>query len=85
IDAYELPKTLITRIAKSGLPPSARFSHDTIIALNRGATVFINYLCDAQDVAHSKSHKTVAASDVLKALEVLELGDIMEIVSKELD
>jgi hypothetical protein len=27
----------------------------------------------AQDVAHSKSHKTIAAADLLKAIEVLEL------------
>jgi len=36
-------------------------------------------------VAHSKSHKTVAATDVLKGLEVIEFADIMQIAQKELE
>jgi hypothetical protein len=39
----------------------------------------------AQEMAHSKSHKTIAASDVLKALEAVELGDMVGTLQRELD
>lgn len=38
----------------------------------------------AHDVALSKQHKSISASDVLKALEVIELGDLAEQLQPEL-
>jgi hypothetical protein len=38
----------------------------------------------AHDVAAGKQHKSIAASDVLKALEIMEFGDLVEPLSAEL-
>jgi hypothetical protein len=42
--------------------------------------VFISFSLfrfSAQDIAHSRSHKTIAATDVLKALELIEMDDMV--------
>ena len=73
IDAFELPKSIVTRIAKSAvshfprlphanahasqLPSDAKLQKETIGALVKGSTVFINYLgacfpCMARRFAH---------------------------------
>ena len=38
----------------------------------------------AHDVAVSKQHKSISASDVLKALEMIEFGDLVEKLQGEL-
>lgn len=38
----------------------------------------------AHDVAMSKQHKSISATDVLRALEILELGDLVEGLQTEL-
>ena len=38
----------------------------------------------AHDVAHSKQHKSISASDVLKALELIEFGDLVDKLQGEL-
>jgi len=86
MENYELPKALITRVAKAALPPNAKFSKDTVLALTRGSSVFINFLAaTAQDVAHSKSHKTIATTDVTKALELMDLNDILNRLHADLE
>ncbi|TFY77430.1 hypothetical protein EWM64_g6582 [Hericium alpestre] len=58
---------------------------DTVLSLVKGSTVFINYLAaTAHDVAHSKQHKSISASDVLKALETIEFGDLVGPLQAEL-
>ncbi|KAL5480536.1 hypothetical protein ACEPAI_1806 [Sanghuangporus weigelae] len=90
IDYYELPKTLVQRIAKSSIPESSKLQKETVTALQKGSTVFINYLAEltsphsAHDIATSRQHKTVSASDVLKALEVIQFGDMVEPLQHEL-
>ncbi|KAH8111580.1 histone-fold-containing protein [Phellopilus nigrolimitatus] len=85
IDNYELPKTLVTRIAKSSIPESSKLQKDTVTALVKGSTVFINYLAaTAHDIATSRQHKSVSASDVLKALELIQFGDMVEPLQQEL-
>ncbi|KAI5117581.1 hypothetical protein M0805_004576 [Coniferiporia weirii] len=85
IDNYELPKTLVTRIAKSAIPESSKLQKDTVTALVKGSTVFINYLAaTAHDIATSRQHKSISASDVLKALEVIQFGDMVEPFQNEL-
>src|SRR5882757_5142963 len=37
-------------------------------------------LVRAHDVALSKQHKSISASDVLKALEMIEFGDLVEML-----
>lgn len=38
----------------------------------------------AHDIASSRQHKTISASDVLKALEMIQFGDMVEPLQQEL-
>ncbi|KAL4066313.1 hypothetical protein V8B97DRAFT_1874588 [Scleroderma yunnanense] len=78
IENFELPKSLVTRIAKSAIPDNAKLQKETVLSLVKGSTVFINYL------ALSKQHKSISASDVLKALEMIEFGDLVDKLQEEL-
>ncbi|KAF8473710.1 hypothetical protein DFH94DRAFT_763937 [Russula ochroleuca] len=63
IENFELPWALVTRIVKSAVL----------------ATVFINYLGNntrAHEVSTSKQHKSISASDVFKALELIKFTDL---------
>ncbi|PBK92891.1 hypothetical protein ARMGADRAFT_1030367 [Armillaria gallica] len=109
LDNFELPKSLVTSIARSALPDNAKLPKDTILALVKGSTVFINHLGapsallgrvspsstnrpfeipqlerKAYDVAMSKQHKSISAADVIRALEILELGDMIETIQEDL-
>ncbi|TFK68322.1 histone-fold-containing protein [Pluteus cervinus] len=85
IDNFELPKALVTKIARSTIPDNAELQKDTVLSLVKGSTVFINYLAaTAHDVAASKQHKSISASDMMKALEMMEFGDIVEQIQAEL-
>ncbi|PSR74550.1 hypothetical protein PHLCEN_2v9727 [Hermanssonia centrifuga] len=85
IDAYELPKSLVTRLARSALPDNAKMQKEMLLAVMKGSTVFVNYLAaTAHDVASGKQHKSVSASDVLKALELMEMGDLVPKLQAEL-
>ncbi|KIY73157.1 histone-fold-containing protein [Cylindrobasidium torrendii FP15055 ss-10] len=85
IEEFELPKSIVTRIARSAIPDNAKLQKETITSLLKGSTVFVNYLAaSSHDVALSKQHKTIAAADVLRALEILELGDLVDGLTTEL-
>ncbi|KAJ7641655.1 histone-fold-containing protein [Roridomyces roridus] len=84
MENFELPKSLVTRIAKSALPENVKMQKETVLSLIKGSTVFINYLGAAHDVALSKQHKSISASDVLKALEMIEFGDLADKLQGEL-
>ncbi|OAX40005.1 histone-fold-containing protein [Rhizopogon vinicolor AM-OR11-026] len=85
IENFELPKSLVTKIAKSAMPENSKLQKETVLSLVKGSTVFINYLAaTAHDVALSKQHKSISASDVLKALEMIEFGDLVEMLQNEL-
>ncbi|KAL0581418.1 hypothetical protein V5O48_000572 [Marasmius crinis-equi] len=87
LDNFELPKSIVTKIAKSAVPENTKLQKEAILSLVKGSTVFINYLAATQvahDVAQSKQHKSISASDVLKALEMIELGDLVDPLQAEL-
>ncbi|TFK22530.1 histone-fold-containing protein [Coprinopsis marcescibilis] len=85
IENFELPKSVVMKIAKSALPDEARLTKDTVLSLVKGSTVFINYLAaTAHDVAVAKQHKSIAASDVLRALELLDFADLVGPLQAEL-
>ncbi|GBE86091.1 hypothetical protein SCP_0806150 [Sparassis crispa] len=85
IDSFELPRSLVTRIARSALPDHVKIQKEVILSIVKSATVFINYLAaTAHDVASSKQHKSISASDVLKGLELIEIGDMVELLQQEL-
>ncbi|SCV74310.1 BQ2448_6742 [Microbotryum intermedium] len=64
---FELPKALITRIAKASEMP---------LALVKSSTIFINYLAAlSHDAAHEKNQKTISATHVLEAIKELGWDD----------
>ncbi|KAF9019398.1 hypothetical protein BDZ89DRAFT_1164698 [Hymenopellis radicata] len=89
IENFELPQSLVTSIARSALPPKAKLSRDTVLALLKGSTAFVSTLAGSQvvsahDIAVAKQHKSITGTDVLKALETLGLGDMVENIQVEL-
>ncbi|KAG8819160.1 hypothetical protein FRC17_010582 [Serendipita sp. 399] len=67
------------------LPPNAKLQKESVLALVKGSTVFINYIAAAaQEVANARGHKTIVASDVLQALELAEFGDMVPSLNKDL-
>ncbi|KAG6807227.1 hypothetical protein H0H92_008310, partial [Tricholoma furcatifolium] len=85
IENFELPKSLVAKIAKSVLPENAKLQKESVLSLVKGSTVFINMLAaTAHDVAVSKQHKSISASDVLKALEMIQFGDLVDKLQSDL-
>ncbi|KZT01966.1 histone-fold-containing protein [Laetiporus sulphureus 93-53] len=85
IENYELPRSLVTKLARSGMSENMKMQKEVVLSLQKSSTVFINYLAaTAHEVASSKQHKSISASDVLKALELLEMGDMVPMLQKEL-
>ncbi|KAK4703824.1 DNA polymerase epsilon subunit 3, partial [Phenoliferia sp. Uapishka_3] len=81
IDNYDLPKSIVTRMAKGALPAGVMIQKDVTVALQKGSTVFVNYLAAvAHDVATDKNHKTIAASHVLEAVKQLGWEDDQELI-----
>ncbi|QRV81474.1 Histone-like transcription factor (CBF/NF-Y) and archaeal histone [Ceratobasidium sp. AG-Ba] len=75
IENYELPKALVTRIAKSAIPENAKLQKEALHAMLKGSTVFINYLAaTAHDLSRARGHKSVGAADVIKAIETIEFN-----------
>ncbi|TIC13001.1 hypothetical protein E3Q15_02108 [Wallemia mellicola] len=87
IDNFELPKSTVTKLAKEGVPDGIKFQKDTLLALQKSSSVFINYLA-AQEKAHDKSNKTVNAAHILAAVKELDIGtqkgELEEILNEEL-
>ncbi|KAJ3576332.1 hypothetical protein NP233_g506 [Leucocoprinus birnbaumii] len=67
IEAYELPKSVVTKIAKSALPDNAKLQKDTVLALVKGSTLFINYL----------------AADIFNALEMIDFGYLAPLLEEQ--
>ncbi|KAH9895691.1 histone-fold-containing protein [Cubamyces lactineus] len=86
IENFELPRSVVMKLARaSQVPENTKFSKDVILAILKASTVFINYLAaTAHEVASSKQHKSISATDVLKALELVEFGDIAKNIQGEL-
>ena len=45
----QLPKSIITRLAKGVLPPNTQIQANAILAMSKSATVFINHLANAYE------------------------------------
>ncbi|KAI0824427.1 histone-fold-containing protein [Trametes gibbosa] len=86
IGDFELPRSVVMKLARaSQIPENTKFSKDVITAMLKASTVFINYLAaTAHEVASSKQHKSISATDVLKALELVEFSDIAKNIQGEL-
>ncbi|KAI0739550.1 histone-fold-containing protein [Daedaleopsis nitida] len=86
IETFELPRSLVMKLARaSQVPESTKFSKEVILSILKASTVFINYLAaTAHEVASQKQHKSISATDVLKALELIEFTDIAKSIQAEL-
>ncbi|KAF5346901.1 hypothetical protein D9756_010613 [Leucocoprinus leucothites] len=84
IENYELPKSVVTKIAKSALPDNAKLQKETVLALVKGSTVFINYLAaTAHDIATSRQHKSISAADIFNALEMIDFGHLAPLLEEQ--
>ncbi|KAH9920608.1 histone-fold-containing protein [Fomitopsis serialis] len=85
IETFELPRSIITKLARAAMSENTKMSKDVVLSFQKASTVFINYLAaTAHEVAASKQHKSISASDVLKALELVEMGDMVPRLQQEL-
>ncbi|KAH9840146.1 histone-fold-containing protein [Rhodofomes roseus] len=85
IETFELPRSIITKLARSAMSENTKMSKDVVLSFQKASTVFINYLAaTAHEVAASKQHKSISATDVLKALELVEMGDMVHKLQQEL-
>lgn len=76
---------MVQRLAKGVLPPNTSLHKDAILALSKGATVFINYLAHAANTATLATGKrTIPPGAVIEALADLEFGDFGPRVEAEL-
>ncbi|KAF4630092.1 hypothetical protein G7Y89_g8050 [Cudoniella acicularis] len=53
IEDLNLPKSIVTRLAKGVLPPNTQIQGNAMLAMTKSATVFVNYL--ATQYVHSPS------------------------------
>ncbi|KKY36796.1 putative cbf nf-y family transcription factor [Diaporthe ampelina] len=84
IEELQLPKSIITRLAKGVLPPNTQIQANAILAMTKSATVFINHLANAaNEVTTLQNKKTVMPADVFRALDDIEFGFMRERVEAE--
>lgn len=74
IDEILFPRSVVQRLAKDIISEAddanVLLSKDSVIALQRSATVFVSYLfSNAKTVAKSSDRKTINAQDLIVALE----------------
>ena len=80
-----LPRTMVTRLAKGVLPPNTQIQKDAILAMSKGATVFVNYLSNAANEHTLKDNRrTISPQNVLQALRDLEFEAFLPRVEAEL-
>ncbi|KAF9559536.1 hypothetical protein EC968_006542 [Mortierella alpina] len=84
IEDNELPKAILTRIMKQVLPDNTNIQANAKLAMTKSTTLFINYLASAaNEVAASAGHKIISGAHVLKALESLDLEEMLPRLTEE--
>ncbi|PFH55359.1 hypothetical protein XA68_18504 [Ophiocordyceps unilateralis] len=84
IEDLSLPKSIITRLAKGVLPPNTQIQANAILAMSKGATVFISYLAShANEYTTNAGKKTISPADVFKALDDTEFSFLREPLEAE--
>ncbi|KAG0285821.1 hypothetical protein BGZ96_009987 [Linnemannia gamsii] len=85
IEDNELPKAILTRIMKQALPENTNIQANAKLAMTKSTTLFINYLTSAaNEVAANAGHKIVSGAHVLKALEAVDLEEMLPRLTEEL-
>ncbi|KAM0814608.1 hypothetical protein AB5N19_00398 [Seiridium cardinale] len=84
IEDLNLPKSIITRLAKGVLPPNTQIQANAILAMTKAATVFINHLANAANERTMNSNKkTIMPPDVFEALDDIEYPEFKDLVQQE--
>ncbi|RCI07823.1 hypothetical protein L249_5833 [Ophiocordyceps polyrhachis-furcata BCC 54312] len=84
IEDLSLPKSIITRLAKGVLPPNTQIQANAILAMSKGATLFISYLAShANEHTTNAGKKTISPTDVFKALDDTEFSFLREPLEAE--
>ncbi|KAF8867021.1 histone-fold-containing protein [Acephala macrosclerotiorum] len=85
IEDLNLPKSIVTRLAKGVLPPNTQIQGNAMLAMTKSATVFVNYLASqANEFAASANRKTISPQDVFAALDEAQLSDFKPRLEAEL-
>ncbi|KAM0796236.1 histone-fold-containing protein [Usnea florida] len=80
-----LPRTMVQRLAKGVLPANTSLHKDAILAMSKGATVFINYLAHtANSASLSTGKRSIPPNAVIDALAELEFESFGPRVEAEL-
>ncbi|KAI1094892.1 histone-fold-containing protein [Rostrohypoxylon terebratum] len=84
IEDLNLPKSIITRLAKGVLPPNTQIQANAVLAMCKSATVFINHLANAaNEKAQGSNKKTIMPADVFEALNDIEFEFMRERLEAE--
>jgi hypothetical protein len=65
VEDLNLPKSIVQRLAKGVLPPNTQIQKDALLAMSKGATVFVNYLTSAYVASHPTTTLYICTSAVL--------------------
>lgn len=85
VEDLSLPRTMVQRLAKGVLPPNTQIQKDALLAMSKGATVFVNYLTNtSNENAVRGGKKTIQPQDVLDAVKELEFEAFLPRLEAEL-
>ncbi|CAO1617779.1 unnamed protein product [Parajaminaea phylloscopi] len=76
IEAYELPKAVLARVAKAELPENVQIRREALLAISKSATIFISYLAAVSDeLAKQANRKSITPTDVVEGLSLMEFPE----------
>ncbi|CAK7213916.1 hypothetical protein SBRCBS47491_001968 [Sporothrix bragantina] len=84
IEDLNMPRSIITRLAKGVLPPNTQIQGSAITGMSKSATVFISHLANAaNNITTNAGKKTIMPADVFAALDDIEFGFMREQLEAE--
>jgi DNA polymerase epsilon subunit 3 len=84
VEDLNLPKSIITRLAKGVAPPNTVIQTNAVLAMSKSATVFINHLANAaNEHTQNANKKTIMPQDVFAALDDIEFPFLRERLEAE--
>lgn len=85
LEESTLPRSIITRLAKSAIPEGSMIQKDAILAILKSSTVFVNRLCDeANEITKKNGKKTIVPADILAAIKEMDFGEFVPRMEAEL-
>ncbi|RDW88876.1 hypothetical protein BP6252_00908 [Coleophoma cylindrospora] len=71
IEDLNLPKSIVTRLAKGVLPPNTQIQGNAMLAMSKSATVFVNYLASADPSLEKRKED---GEETQKNIELIEMN-----------